>query len=105
MAKASKKKAPVQLVDEVDEQAASEVEEQPAEQSEPAADEGVELAIDEAPIAPVSPGVSVHAKLPEGFYRLGQKFTQEPKVFGPGELSDAQLGVLLAEKMLVVKVL
>lgn len=87
MAKASKKNAPA-LVDEVGEQP-----ETPAE-----------LGVDEA-AASVGPSVLVHSKLPDGFYRLGQRFTQEPKVFGPGELSEAQLGVLLAEKMLVVKVL
>lgn len=50
-----------------------------------------------------APAYSVHSKIPEGFWRLGQKFTQEPKVFEPGELSEAQLGVLKAEKMLVVR--
>lgn len=86
MAKASKKNAPV-LVDEVGEQP-----EAPAE-----------LGVDEA--ASEGPSVLVHSKLPEGFYRLGQRFTQEPRTFGPGELTEAQLSVLLAEKMLVVKVL
>lgn len=69
------------------------VEEQSAEQPE-VAEEAAEAS---------GESYSVHSKRTEGFYRLGQKFTHEPTVFGPGELSDAQLAVLKAEPMLVVK--
>lgn len=48
-------------------------------------------------------GHTVHARLQQGFRRCGRFFGQEQTTFAPGELTEAELAILKAERMLVVK--